>query len=198
MPVQVERPACLVRCFLADPVGGGGKGREKEAAEGDLLKERCKGDPEDEQDPGGARHAEDAVDGGVLRTWKKVAVEHGEDKAEARRADEGAGVLERAAGPPLQPSEKALVPDQRKDDEAPGEGEEIEESLRAEEVADIRGCIHERLDAEKMAHDSDLGEDRNDGESADSEQAEEGDVAQMRNTLLQRSQVVLEQRPWIS
>ena len=103
--VAVLSRAAAGRCvsLLGSPVVGGAERGKKKAAEGHLLKERREGDAEGEEDPGGAGHAEDAVDGRVGGAGMKLAVDHGQEEAEDGGADEVSAALERCARRAIDP-----------------------------------------------------------------------------------------------
>ncbi len=168
MAVCVERRGGAAGGFLAEPVAGGAESGEEKAAEDDFLKERRKGDGEGEKEPGRHAGVKELFDGGVFGAGEEQFVDHGEDETGAGGGHEGPEAAQGCRGVPLQAGEESLVPEEGKDEQGGGEGDEILDGHAAQCVVDVGFGLLDGGDAEEMKIEGGTGDE------TDAEQAEEG------------------------
>ena len=130
------------------PVVGGAERWKQETAESHLFKEGRESDSEGEEDPCRSGCLEELVDGRVGRARHQDAIDHGDEEAEDRGADEARGAVERVCAVPMNSFEIGLLPDEGKDDEASDERDDVLRGLATEGIAIIGGGLRETGDAE--------------------------------------------------
>ena len=137
MAVVVERARGLAGALFDRPVPGRREGGQQEAAKGDLFEEGRKGNAEAEHEPRRAGRSKHIVDRRVGRSGQQLIVDDREYDAAHGNGDQTPAELESRRAAPMDAGKKALVPNQRKDDEAQSQSDEIEDRFAAQNVMNV-------------------------------------------------------------
>ena len=82
--------------------------------------------------------------------------------------------------------EQSFVPKNRKDQKAPGKGKDIENTFGAEGVVNFGGCLADSCDTEEMKVNCETRDERGAEKTAQGNEAEQANVAEIRDALLRR------------
>jgi hypothetical protein len=150
MAVLAERGRGSVAELFSGPVPCSAERGQQKTAEEDLFKEGCKGDAEGEEQPSLHGGLEELFDGRICRAGHQHSVGHGEYEAGAGCAKEPIAQEQGCFGIPLQAGKEALVPHERKNQEAGGKGDKIENHHVAQRVMNVLRGLFSRRDAVEM------------------------------------------------